>query len=189
MLKIISILIFVNALTSAYASSLAKKAEIVFEDKAIFRIKNKVLFLSDIKDRVSQIETFICLVPDSNLLKATWLNRVNFAKVEMEKKIPTRVLSGIIRLEAFQTFIDGHGVFLDKKFLSGSTSKKCGHKNLNSLPSYVSELVRMESFLRERFFSSISENVKKGELNERVASMRTFIRTIYKQSQIQTFYE
>ena len=121
--------------------------EVIYSDKAVFKLKNKVYFSSDLKFLLRKYEIYSCLVPDSYFLSLVNIKEKN--KVfKSEKKLNSQALLELIKLEKFVSYVGAQDLKLKKRVPRGRLSK-CGVQNLTNYQ--VERLFKVDQFIYERF--------------------------------------
>lgn len=158
------------------------------KDRALFRFENQVIFLSEAKSLISELEKFRCLKPDWVALKLTKLSgkdyskypSLGFAKAFLIKE--KQFIERFITLQKLKDFAKEQLVKIDESELIKINKSSCFPKGHRSWSAEVESLVKLEYYIKSRYI----DNVKKDEdLQERLNS---FLSTISRKSSDVLFF-
>jgi len=149
-LKIFLIGLFIS--TTAIAQN-----KIITSDIALYRIEEKVTFLSAYKTFRKQLNIFRCFENKVLLLPALELDKANLKTLPSVKKVKSfdeeskKFLKKLILLEKALIHIKKQGRHYDKKFLKYFERSKCLNSPYKTWSKQMKYLVTVELYFQERF--------------------------------------
>jgi len=167
---------------------------VITEDSALFRVKDSIFFLSDVKDQISEIKLFKCVLPDSLLLTTMRLDNYDYTKIKLDENSTSArdFIKQLSSLEILFGFVEKQGVFLSKEFIEKLSLKKCEAPSIDNWSKYFGNLIKSESFLQERFLLG---KLKKGQVldgktkTDAKESAQSFLVTLKKQITVQYYQQ
>lgn len=162
-------------------------SEVNVSDRAIFRIENKVYFISDLNKDNKQLNKLRCMKNNSVLLNALSLSSDDYSKI---LKLPTELdklqsnkelLYRLTRLYKVQSFATNRKVSIDVEKLKEWGIAKCVGESWNKWPDQLKTLIKTELYLRDRFI------IKDGKELD-VTSLKSFLSSIDKKTKHFNFF-
>ncbi len=152
------------------------------KDRALFRFENKVIFLSEAKKLISELESFRCLKSDWVSLELTNLSnkdykrfpKLGFSKAALNKE--KQFIERFITLQKLKVFAKEQLVKIDDNDLSKVNKSSCFPRGHKSWSTEVEDLVKLEYYLKSRYI----DNAKKDE--DLKIRLNSFLSTISRKS-------
>ncbi|MFT6069301.1 MAG: hypothetical protein ACJAT2_002767 [Bacteriovoracaceae bacterium] len=152
------------------------------KDRALFRFENQVVFLSEAKKLISELENFRCLKNDWVSLELTNLTRKDyksfprlvFSKTGLNKE--KQFIERFITLQKLKVFAKEQLVKIDEKELSKVNKTSCFPRGYKSWSNEVEDLVKLEFYIKSRYI----DNAKKDE--DLKIRLNSFLSTISRKS-------
>lgn len=158
------------------------------KDRALYRFDNKVLFLSEVRGQILQLEKFRCLNKSWKSLELTKLTKKEYPRLPLlplGKKALNEEREFILRyinLQKLKTFAKDQLVKIDPKELKKINKRSCFPKGQASWSKEVQDLVKLEYYIKSRYKK---DPKKPAEYQERLES---FFSTIIRKSNNVLFF-
>lgn len=158
------------------------------KDRALYRFDNEVLFLSEVKKQILELDKFRCLKPDWFSLKLTKLTKKdypNLPNLPHSKKDLNEEKEFILRylnLQKLKTFADGQLVKMDEKELEKINSSRCVKGGLSAWSQELKSLVKLEFYINSRYIKDSKDD------KERQDRLESFLSSITKKSDNVLFF-
>lgn len=152
------------------------------KDRALFRFENQVVFLSEAKVLINDLEKFRCLKSDWVSLGLTKLTRKNynkFPKLSFSKKElngEKEFIERFITLQKLKDFAKDQLVKIEDSELSKINKTSCFPGGYKTWSAEVESLVKLEYYIKSRYI----DNVKKDE--DLQLRLNSFLSTISRKS-------
>lgn len=150
----------------------------VTKDRALYRVDNHVVFLSEARTQIKELGKFRCLKKGWEGLKLTGLTKSDYPKyplLPLNKKNLSEHKDFVlkyIRLQKIKNFAKFQLVRIDDNVLRKINKKNCFRDGYKSWSKEVMELVKLELYIKSRYLNN------DGEKNEE--NLRSFLLTIDK---------
>ena len=149
--------LFHNSHASSVTNENVKK--LLIKDEAVFKIKGRIFFLSDLVPIIKEIRFFRCLSPKSLVLQGVGLNKgvlltmPEIKSVQSLNKKEEDFLGKLIRVIKTSIYIKERQKDLNKSHFKRGFIERCQKKVYGRLKKSENrnDLMLTESFLRERF--------------------------------------
>lgn len=170
------------------SSLFAQESKPVVRDRALYRFENNVVFLSEAKSMVSQLNKFRCLRGDWNSLKLTGLTisqvprlpYLGFTKKSLGED--REFLNKFISLQKLKSFAKEQIVKMSPEQLSRLNKSKCFPRGTSSWSAEVKDLIKLEFYIESRY---IKKGITQKEQTER---LKSFYKTITNKSDNVLFF-
>lgn len=136
-------------------SSFAEE-ELKFEDKVLYRLQGRTLFLEDIKDYLSPLKSYICLFPDSQMFSLSGLTKDNLEVLgslrpgSSDLANHRDILLSTMRHLQLQFHANSEGLNVALGFEQRLPLSQCGIEgNFDSWDRELRSLVQAELYYRE----------------------------------------
>ena len=146
-----------NSQESPEANVYRKK--LLVKEEAVFKIKGRIFFLSDLAPIIKEIRFFRCLSPNSLALQGVGLNKgvlLTMPKIKSVQSLNQKeedFLGKLIRVIKTSIYIKERQKELSKPLFKRSLDRRCQKRVYGSLgkSEKKKDLMLTESFLRDRF--------------------------------------
>ena len=162
--------------------------EVHVKDRALFRYENRVLYLSEVRSMITQLNKFRCLKKDWVSLRLTKLSAKDYPilpKLPFKKSAlneEREFINRYISLQKIKSFAKDQLVKIDNKELKALNKTKCFPEGYGSWSEEVKNLVKLEFYIKSRYLDSSKTE------EEREQRLNSFFSTIYKKSSNVLFF-
>ncbi len=147
--------LFIILFTYLFSTAFAEK--ILYQDRVLFKVNKKTVFLTDFKIYMKEYELFKCLQENSQVLKVLKLNdhltlpKLLFKKKNSLPEIEKKHIQKLIKLIKLQVFSSRYKATLGADFLKALPQKKCQAPPFSDWGQELKSLFQMELYVLERF--------------------------------------
>ena len=133
--------------------------KLLVKEEAVFKIKGRIFFLSDLRPIIKEVRFFRCLSSSSLILQGAGLNKgilLTIPKVESVQNLSKKqedFLGKLIKVIKTSIYIKERQKEFNKAFFKGPLYERCKKKIYDRLRKHetAQDLLPTESFLKERF--------------------------------------
>lgn len=162
--------------------------KVLFKDTAVFRVQEKVYFLTDLKEYQGVVRSIDCIRPRPFLLKVLKLNRKvlppfpkNLANFDIQSR--ALVWRDLLPLMKLWQFLSPEGRRVTKKELKGLGEFRCSVAMLNRPSRAMREFFVLNQYFLDRYGKTTLVGKEGG-----MSSARTFVEGINKKLEHHLFF-
>lgn len=165
----------------------------IASDKAVFRIAEEIVFLSDFKEIAENIERIRCLKTDGLMLSLLGLDKKSqpkfpdLKKNKLEDQSIRDFIQKIILLKKAEHFIETQSIVFDSELKAQIEKDSCIDMKYSEWSKDLKRFFELEIYLQKRFVTSKGKETKEN-FESRLASARLFLTSVSQKIPHYVFY-